>query len=192
MFRTAFIALIFCLVSAVPGLAQSGDARVATALLPLPDTLRSSATVVAFSDDQVLRRGTNGLTCLTDRPGDDRLSLVCYPSSIEAYMRRGRELAREGVQGNEYWAILGAELRAGTVHLPAGVLLRNVSGPINSATGVPDSVRVWSEILLPFADATETGIPQFNAGLDPWLMSGGTVGAHVMIRYRTEPWEALE
>ena len=183
-----FLVLVLGAVAAAS--AQSGD-PVATAVLPLPDTLRATATVVAFADDEVVRQGSNGLTCLTDRPGDDRLSLQCYPSAVEAYMRRGRALLREGIRGGDYRARLTAEVRTGALYLPPGILVRNVSGAINPATGVPDSVRVWSEILLPFADPDEVGIPQFNAGLDPWLMSAGSVGAHVMIRYRTVPWGEL-
>ncbi len=187
-------ALLLCLmggVTTVPLAAQLTD-PVATAVLPLADTLRAGATVVNYADNQVLRRGTNGITCLTDRPADNRLSLVCYPSAVEGYMRRGRELSAEGIRGNEYRAILGAEVKTGALYFPSGVLLRNVSGTINDATGVPDSVRVWVEFLLPFADAAALGIPLFDSGLDPWMMSAGTVAAHVMVRYRWMPWDEVE
>ena len=175
----------------MPLAAQLTD-PVATAVLPLADTLRAGATVVNYADNQVLRRGTNGITCLTDRPADNRLSLVCYPSAVEGYMRRGRELSAEGIRGNEYRAILGAEVKTGALYFPSGVLLRNVSGTINDATGVPDSVRVWVEFLLPFADAAALGIPLFDSGLDPWMMSAGTVAAHVMVRYRWVTWDEVE
>ncbi len=187
-------ALLLCLmggVTTVPLAAQLTD-PVATAVLPLADTLRAGATVVNYADNQVLRRGTNGITCLTDRPADNRLSLVCYPSAVEGYMRRGRELSAEGIRGNEYRAILGAEVKTGALYFPSGVLLRNVSGTINDATGVPDSVRVWVEFLLPFADGAALGIPLFDSGLDPWMMSAGTVAAHVMVRYRWVPWDEVE
>ena len=187
-------ALLLCLmggVTTVPLAAQLTD-PVAMAVLPLADTLRAGATVVDYVDNQVLRRGTNGITCLTDRPADNRLSLVCYPSAVEGYMRRGRELSAEGIRGNEYRAILGAEVKTGALYFPSGVLLRNVSGPINDATGVPDSVRVWVEFLLPFADGAALGIPLFDSGLDPWMMSAGTVAAHVMVRYRWVPWDEVE
>jgi hypothetical protein len=70
-----------------------------------------------------------------------------------------------------------------------GVMLRFISGTINPDSGVPDSVRVWSEMFFPFANAAELGIPEFNAGRDPWMMSAGTVAAHVMLRYRSVLWD---
>lgn len=163
---------------------------VATALLPLPDSLRQGATVVA-ADGEVLRQGRNGLTCRADQPGDYRLSLVCYSSSLHPYMQRSAELSSSGVGGREFRARLGDEVRTGRIHLPTGSLIRNVSGAIDSVTGRIDSVRVWSEILLPYASAAELGIPTSNSGRDPWMMSEGSVGAHVMIRYRWVKWEDL-
>jgi len=191
MTRVVFLVCLLGGMSASPGAAQL-NAPTATAVLPLPDTLRAGATVVNYADNQVLRRGTNGITCLTDRPGDDRLSLLCYPSAVEGYMRRDRQLSAEGIRGNESRAILHAEVKTGALYLPSGVLLRNVSGVLNETTGVPDSARVWSEFLLPFADPTALGIPEFNAGLDPWLMSAGRVDAHVMVRYRWVPWDEVK
>ena len=166
---------------------------VALAVLPLPDTLRAAATVVQYGEGvrALLRRGTNGLTCVADQPDDLRLSLECYPTSIDPYMHRQRELRAEGVRGAESRAILGAEVRTGRLYVPAGVMIRNISGPINPDSGVPDSVRVWSEMFIPFADAGALGIPEFDAGLDPWIMSAGTVGAHVMVRYRSVPWDEV-
>jgi len=163
---------------------------VSTALLPLPDTLRGRTTVRDHRGE-VLRQGTNGLTCLADRPGDWQLSLVCYPSAIEPYMRRGRELAAADVRGAEARAILGAEVRSGRLFVPRGTLVRNISGAIDSTTARLDSVSVWLEILLPFATAEEVGIPETNQGLDPWMMRGGTVGTHVMIGYRSVPWSEI-
>ena len=70
------------LVPAVMGLSTICPAQtrqpdpVALALLPLPDTLRAAATVVQYGEGvrALLRRGTNGLTCVADQPGDLRLS----------------------------------------------------------------------------------------------------------------------
>ena len=188
---------LFLLIPAVLGLSAGSQAQsreadaVAQAVLALPDTLREKATVVLFEDGDrvVLRQGTNGLTCVADQPGDTRLSLLCYPSSIDSYMRRQRELQTEGVRGAEFAAVLGAEVRSGQLYLPMGTMIRNISGTINPESGVPDSVRVWSEMFFPFANAAELGIPEFNAGRDPWMMRSGAVGAHVMVRYRSVPWE---
>ncbi len=191
-----FLPILVALVLGSSGvtLSQNPPADpIAEAVLPLPDTLRAAATVVQYGEGvrALLRRGTNGLTCVADQPGDLRLSLLCYPSSIDPYMHRRRELREEGVRGAEFRAILGAEVRRGGLYLPSGVMIRNVSGAINQDSGVPDSVRVWSEMFVPFANAGELGIPEFDAGLDPWMMSAGTVGAHVMVRYRSVPWDEV-
>lgn len=195
--RIVVSALVFAIPAATAA-AQGGDHarqpvagldRVALAVVPLPDTLRAGATVIDRATEAVVRRGSNGITCLTDDPSDHRVSLLCYPTAINGYMRRTRELGREGIRGREFRSITGSEVRSGKLFLPAGTMIRNLSGAIDSATGVPDSVRVWSEMLLPWADAGELGIPEFNAGLDPWMMSSGTVNAHVMIRYRSESWD---
>ena len=183
------------ILGALPALAagQGLPEPIPLAVLPLPDTLRAEATVLQYSGGQrtVLRRGTNGLTCVADDPSDQRLSLECYPSSIDGYMHRRRELRAEGVRGSEFRSILGAEVRSGRLFLPTGVMIRNLNGTISATSGVPDSVRVWSEMLVPFGDPLELGIPEFDAGLDPWMMSAGTVGAHVMVRYRSVPWSAV-
>jgi len=191
--RVPSLLLILTFAPAI-ALAQAPAADpVALAVLPLPDTLRAAATVVQYDGEgrTLLRRGTNGLTCVADQAGDLRLSLVCYPTSIDRYMHRRQELRAEGVRGAEFRAILGAEVRSGRLYLPAGVMIRNVSGPINEASGMPDSVRVWSEMFIPFAEAGALGIPEFDAGLDPWIMNAGTVGAHVMVRYRFVRWDAV-
>ena len=187
------------LIPAVLGLPVSSQAQsqpvdpVAQAVLALPDTLRDKATVVLYQegDRAVLRQGTNGLTCVADQPGDTRLTLLCYPTSIDSYMHRQEELQAEGIHGAELRAVLGAEVRSGQLYLPMGAMLRYVSGTINPESGVPDSVRVWSEMFFPFANAAELGIPEFNAGRDPWMMSAGTVVAHVMVRYRSVPWDDI-
>ena len=164
---------------------------VATALLPLPASLREGATVIDRPDESVRRRGSNGLTCLTDVPGNAGLSVQCHPSIIEPYLRRGRELSAEGIRGTELRSILAAEVRTGRLYLPTGAMIRNLSGTINVETGVPDSVRVWSEFLVPFASTIDLGIPDTDQGLDPWMMRPGDVAAHAMVRYRSVPWSEI-
>lgn len=195
MYRTAIFLLAgLALAGPASVSAQSGrdlSDPVATALLPLPQSLREGATVIDRTDESVLRRGSNGLTCLADVPGDARLSIQCHPSIVEPYMRRGRELSAEGIRGIESRSVLAAEVRTGRLYLPAGAMIRNISGAINVEIGVPDSVRVWSEFLIPFATTTDLGIPDTDQGLDPWMMRPGDVAAHVMVRYRSVPWSEI-
>ena len=106
-------------------------------------------------------------------------------------MRRGRELSSKGIRGSEQRSVLAAEIRTGRLYLPSGAMLRNLSGDINVEAGVPDSVRVWSEFLFPFASTAELGIPDTDQGLDPWMMRPGDVGTHVMVRYRFVQWSEI-
>jgi hypothetical protein len=79
----------------------------------------------------------------------------------------------------------------GACTMPSGVMIRNLTGLLNEMTQVPDSVFAWSEMLVPFGTTDELGIPQTDEGLDPWIMNSGSVGAHVMIRYRSVAWAEI-
>ncbi len=53
--------------------------EIAAAVLPLPDHLRNGAAVVRVSAvgiPEPLRKGTNGMVCIADRPGDASSGLI--------------------------------------------------------------------------------------------------------------------
>ena len=66
MSRFYFMLSVLAVITTVPVVGQDRLADpVSTAVLPLPDTLRSGATVIRYTDDEILRRGDNGITCST-------------------------------------------------------------------------------------------------------------------------------
>ncbi len=83
------------------------------------------------------------------------------------------------------------EIRGGKLSLPLGAASRFVSGSINPETGVPDEVRVWTELALPFARIEGTGLSSEDAGEDPWMMSSERYAAHVMIDWKTVRWDEV-
>ena len=73
----------------------SPDVQVKTALLAAPADKRSGATVYGYSPKNefvILQKGTNEFICLTDDPAQKGLSVSCYHSDLEPFMKRGREL----------------------------------------------------------------------------------------------------
>jgi len=76
--------------------------------------------------------------------------------------------------------------------VPEWTYLHFISGPINAETGVPDSVRVWSEIAVPFAGSEKTGLTLEDAGEAPWMMRPNHYGAHIMIDYSTVAWAVVK
>jgi Zn ribbon nucleic-acid-binding protein len=167
---------------------------MASALLSLSPDLRETAAVMKYTEDgllQSVRAGTNGFFCVMDRPGDDRFSVECHPESIRAYVERRQHLYLKGGRALRD-SLLAIEVKSGKVNLPTGAISHFISGALNPDTGVPDTVRVWDEIDVPFAEPKTTGHTTENAGAAPWLMSEGTVGAHIMVDYRKVAWTDLQ
>ena len=100
------------------------------------------------------------------------------------FMRRGRELAAQGVKGEERMKQRWQEADAGKLEMPktpAALYVLN-GGGFDAATGkVKDGVLRYV-VYTPWATPESTGLPlepQSEGG--PWLMFPGTAGAHIMI-----------
>lgn len=68
----------------LPGLAFAQDKTIDGAVFPLPPQLRAGATVVRLTatlEPEVVRAGTNGMTCIADYPKDDDFDVRCYRDS---------------------------------------------------------------------------------------------------------------
>ena len=100
-------------------LALSGDAQappnsnqtIAGAILPLPPPLQAGATVVrldASFQPEVLRKGSNGMVCMTDRPNDDVFDVRCYRDIFIPVVYRAFQLGYT-VSGPK----VGDEIKAG-------------------------------------------------------------------------------
>jgi hypothetical protein len=164
--------------------------QIAAALLAAPEDRRDGAEVLGYVatdgrvELQVLRKGTNDLVCLADKPGDEKWSVACYHQSLEPFMRRGRELDAAGVTGDERMKRRWAEADAGTLAMPkTPATLYVLSGKgFDAATGKAIDGYLRYVVYIPYATQETTGLPLAPPGPGgPWLMFPGTAGAHIMI-----------
>lgn len=163
--------------------------QIAGAVSAAPEDRREEATVMGYSSSGelvTLREGSNELICLADKPDDENFRVACYHQSLEAYMKRGRELRTEGVEGADNLQVRHEEADAGKLEMPsAPAALYNLGGPadiFNPQTGeVSGGNWVWS-VYTPYATEESTGLPASpQAPGAPWIMRPGTASSHIMV-----------
>jgi hypothetical protein len=160
--------------------------QIAQALQAAPDDLREGAAVLGFDASGrlvTLREGTNELICRASDPGAERWEAACYHVSLEPWMARGRELRAQGVTGSEANRIRWAEAEEGSLRPPDyGITLHILTGEgwDEARSEVRSPFRRWV-MYVPFATPESTGLSARPARGVPWLMDGGTPGAHIMI-----------
>lgn len=169
-----------------PAAIPSADEQIAQAVLPLPNDLRASASVLGYTPDGklvTLRAGTGGMTCLANNPQGPRFHVACYHKSMEPFMARGRELRTQGVQGDQVDSVRFREAREGKIKLPTqpSVLysLTGAKDAYDPATRTAKATPLFV-VYIPYATSETTGlsaIPQRGA---PWVMNAGTPKAHIM------------
>src|SRR4028119_64442 len=111
------IALSSCAQSKVP----SKEVQIKLSLLSAPADKRDSATVYGYSPDEefiLLRKGTNELICLADDPNQPGLSVACYHKDLEPFMKRGRDLRKQGKTNEEIFDTREKEVKAGKLKMP--------------------------------------------------------------------------
>ena len=162
------------------------EAQIASAILAAPEDRRADATVLGYDSAGALvtlRKGTNDLICLADKPGDETFSVACYHRDLEPYMARGRELVAQGVKGPDRDKIRWKEIEDGKLAIsrePRTLYVLSGKG-FDAATGqVTDPYLRWV-LYWPFATPESSGLPTKPVPGGPWLMFPGTAGAHVMI-----------
>ncbi len=164
---------------------SNADQQVTDAVLAAPEALRDGARVYGYDNDGMLvtlRQGSNDLTCLADKPGDEQFHVACYHNALEPYMARGRALRAEGIQGQESFRVRHEEADAGALAMPAApAAVYNVVG--DAATFDPAQARIGLyAVYIPYATQATTGIPERpSAPGAPWIMRPGTPSAHIMI-----------
>jgi hypothetical protein len=162
-------------------------ALVAGAVASAPDSMRPGATVLAWEDGKtrVVRKGSNGLVCVADEPGNDRFQTACYHESLEPFMARGRELHALKKTRAEIDSIRLADIKSKRYAFPAApAVLYNLAGPADSldADGVPLHATRWYVVYMAYATPETTGISLMPDGTGrPWLMYPGKPWAHIMI-----------
>jgi hypothetical protein len=181
---------LICLLISVSATAQTtatAEEQIASAILAAPEERRDGAAVLGYDAQGklvTLRKGSNDLICLADKPGDNRFSVACYHKDLEPYMARGRELEAKGITGNERnekyrWK----EAKEGALSVPKEPRMMYVlSGKgydAASKTVANPSLR-WV-LYWPYATGEATGLSTKPKKGEPWLMDAGTAGAHIMI-----------
>lgn len=166
---------------------HSAEHQIASAILPLPEEFRSTATVLGYSATgklTTLRSGSGQFTCLASAPGGERFHVACYHRSLEAFMARGRELRAAGVADTLVDGVRNADIEAGRLQLPNHpAALYSLTGPPESydpATGSVTGARPLFVIYVPFATPESLGLSATPAEGRPWIMNPGTPKAHIM------------
>jgi hypothetical protein len=162
------------------------DVQITQAVLPLPEDLRDSATVLGYSAEGTLiplRSGTGSMICLANNPRLERFHVACYHKSLEPFMSRGRELRTKGVLGDSVDAVRFREVKAGTLKMPTSpALLYSLSGGKDAYDPATKTAKARSlyVIYIPFATGATTGLSEVPARGTPWVMNPGTPKAHIM------------
>ena len=184
-------ALLLLSVFAVPSLGGAADIasaadQIAASILAAPEERRAEATVLGYNpagDLVTLRKGSNDMTCLADRPGDDQYSVACYHNDLEPFMARGRELEMQGVTGKTRHEVRWKEIDDGKLIMPRNprtLYVLNGSG-FDAASGkIIDPYLRWV-VYAPYATPESTGLSTSPSPGAPWLMYPGKAGAHIMI-----------
>lgn len=171
---------------------MSVEEQIAAAVLPLGREHRDEATVFGYRDGshlEVLRWGSNGFVCESDRPGDARYQVRCFDAALTRFIRRRDELNAAGIQGEARWELMDAEVKTGILELPSGSIEVSLKGRINASTGVADSLTITHYIYLPFATPESTGLSTTDGGDGkPYLMDPGHLDAHMHVPGPTRPF----
>lgn len=174
------ITFIITLISLISLSATAQENLVNDALLPLDESDRATATVLAFNEQggtYMAKRGTNSFICLADDPNKQGFSVACYHKELDEFMERGRVLKAEGKGFQEIFDIRENEVKSGKLKMPEKAsTLYILSGKTRE-----DANLRWV-VYIPFATAESTGLPlkPLVPG-GPWIMDSGTHRAHIMI-----------
>lgn len=179
---------VACIAAALAGYSAGTpgvDRQIALAVLAAPEEEREACTVLGYDESGeiiTLREGTNGLICLADDPASAGFSVACYKAELEPYMRRGRELRKQGLDFQAVFDIREKEVVDGLLPMPDRSILTVLTGELNDGTGELENPYMRYVIYIPFATPESTGIPlKPSSPGGPWIMNPGTHRAHIMI-----------
>ena len=167
----------------------SAAIQIKSALLAAPPEKRDSCAVYGYTADSqmtLLRKGTNELICLADDPKESGFSAACYVKELEPFMQRGRELRKNGINGQQVFDEREKDVKEGVLQMPkqpAALYVYSAKDiDFDRATGEVKNGYLRSVIYIPYATAASTGLPEKpSADGMPWIMHAGTHGAHIMI-----------
>lgn len=190
-----FIALAMLVVTGSAATAQTpfgNEQWLAAAVTPLPPPLRDGATIVRLNEalqPEVLRKGTNGMVCIGDTPGNDVFDVRCYRDTLIPVVYRAFQLGYN-VAGPK----VGDEISSGKLTLSkeptAGYRCLGPSAGYDAARNTIDSrIDCWESVHFPFKTSAEVGFPDMDSVPEgkrrttPYVMGSGTYWSHVMIQH---------
>lgn len=166
---------------------ESREWLISAAVLALPSDLRDGAEVrvrTDGSDLRTIREGTNSMICLADEPGGV-FHAACYHESLEPFMRRGRELSAQGLEGMERQRARWEDIEAGELSMPDHpTMVYNLTFETEAID--PDTAD-WRDgarlhaTYIPYATPKQTGLTTESKPVEPWLMWPGQPSAHIMM-----------
>jgi hypothetical protein len=174
--------------AAAPATLPTVEQQIAAAVLPMPKSLRDSATVMGYRTAgklEVIRKGSNGMTCLALFAVEKEFHAACYQNGMEPFMARGRELRAQGVKTTAgVDSIRFKEVKAGKLKMPKQAMMYQIFGSDSSWDRATNKVTGAQELLvlyMPFATSATSGLPTTPSATGPWIMFPGTPKAHMML-----------
>jgi hypothetical protein len=163
---------------------ESKEKRIANALKVIPEDKRDSATVLGHTGGgpmDTLQKGSNEFICLADDPEKEGFGAACYHKELEAFMRMGRKLARQGKSRKEKFQARKKAIESGRIEMPDKSTLYVMSGEYDDKGNVVNSYTRYV-VYIPYATPESTGLPKkAHTKGGPWIMNPGTHKAHIMV-----------
>jgi predicted unusual protein kinase regulating ubiquinone biosynthesis (AarF/ABC1/UbiB family) len=170
------------------------EQQIAAAVLPMPKALRDSATVMGYRTAggklEVIRKGSNGMTCLALFATQKSFHVACYQNGMEPFMARGRELRAQGVKGAQVDSVRFKEVKAGKIKMPKQAMMYQIFGGDSSWDAATGKVTGGGELFvlyMPFATSASSGLSAVPTEKGPWIMFPGTPKAHMMLSGEMAP-----
>jgi hypothetical protein len=134
----------------------------------------------------VLREGTNDLVCIADNPYNKGIQTSCYFKELDPFMKRGRELKKEGKGTMDVRKMRGEEVASGKLKMPEAPSMMYIfygsEETYDKTKATLGDGQFRYVIYTPFATAESTGLPlKPHAKGMPWLMDPGSHRAHIMV-----------
>ncbi len=163
---------------------ESEEKMIANALKAAPEGKRENATVLGHTGGgpmDTLQQGSNEFICLADDPDKEGFSAACYHRELEAFMRMGRRLKRQGKSRKEKFNARKKAIESGRIEMPDKSTLYVMSGEYDKDGNVVNSYTRYV-VYIPYATPENTGLPKkAHTKGGPWIMNPGTHKAHIMI-----------
>ncbi|WP_420601340.1 hypothetical protein [Flagellimonas sp.] len=163
----------------------SKEWQIKTALMAVPQDYKEGAKVYGYNSEgkfTTLKEGTNDYIAIASDPKREKFSTAAYHKDLEPFMARGRELRKQGKDGQEIFDIREEEVKSGKLKMPDKTTLCVFTGTVDPESKEIENPYVRYVFYIPYATGESTGLP--TTPTPPghaWIMNPGTHRAHIMI-----------